>query len=361
MARPRRHSKSAGAIQPAPGVRSIAATLRDQMLAGRWKPGERIDTELALANRFGVCRSTINKALRLLQKQGLVWATRGKGRFVSEQISSPRRGRIGLLVSNRTRISHTRPKITLRGIKSVFRTSPFELRELTYDPISTSFTAADVTEQMLGLIKPHELDGIILLDEQLPLDQVLLVAGQLPVVWLEHDAIRPRIKGVRMDNLRAGFEAAAHLLDTGHRQIGLLLESDTTSRDTAIIDGARLAALRDDDASIQYLGTHISGQLDVTALICGSDELAGRATRFAEQRKLAVPQDLSVITIGPEVKTRGKQPIFTRMTGDYLELGNVAANRLITLIDQPHDVEGTAVLGMRLLSGKTTAPVPSGK
>ena len=45
--------------------------------------GDRLDSENALAGRFGVSRSTIREALKRLEQEGVLTAVQGHGRFVS--------------------------------------------------------------------------------------------------------------------------------------------------------------------------------------------------------------------------------------------------------------------------------------
>jgi GntR family transcriptional regulator len=46
-------------------------------------PGDRLPTEAELAEHFGVGRSTTREALKHLEEQGVVYAVRGQGRFLS--------------------------------------------------------------------------------------------------------------------------------------------------------------------------------------------------------------------------------------------------------------------------------------
>jgi GntR family phosphonate transport system transcriptional regulator len=57
----------------------IAATLRSEIAAGHYPPGQRLPTEVALAARFGVNRHTVRRALADLAAAGLVHARRGAG------------------------------------------------------------------------------------------------------------------------------------------------------------------------------------------------------------------------------------------------------------------------------------------
>jgi DNA-binding FadR family transcriptional regulator len=67
-----------------PVYRAISESIRDDILAQRLLPGDRLPVETALAERFGVSRSTIREALRELASQNLVQTTRGAtgGTFV---------------------------------------------------------------------------------------------------------------------------------------------------------------------------------------------------------------------------------------------------------------------------------------
>ncbi|MEE4347405.1 MAG: phosphonate metabolism transcriptional regulator PhnF [Paracoccaceae bacterium] len=62
---------------------SIAATLRGEIGAGQYRPGDRLPTEAALARRFGVNRHTVRHALSGLVEDGTITTRRGAGAFVS--------------------------------------------------------------------------------------------------------------------------------------------------------------------------------------------------------------------------------------------------------------------------------------
>lgn len=64
---------------------AIAATLRDEIGAGHYRPGDRLPTEAALSARFGVNRHTVRHALSSLAEAGLVHSRRGAGVFVAQR------------------------------------------------------------------------------------------------------------------------------------------------------------------------------------------------------------------------------------------------------------------------------------
>ncbi|MER5739793.1 GntR family transcriptional regulator [Streptomyces roseolus] len=61
---------------------TIAEDLRIQITTGRLKPGARLLSEPKLATHYKVSTPTIRQALALLQAEGLIEKTHGKGNFV---------------------------------------------------------------------------------------------------------------------------------------------------------------------------------------------------------------------------------------------------------------------------------------
>jgi GntR family transcriptional regulator, phosphonate transport system regulatory protein len=62
---------------------AIAATVKSEIKAGHYRPGDKLPTEAALATRFGVNRHTVRHALAVLAEEGMVHARRGAGVFVT--------------------------------------------------------------------------------------------------------------------------------------------------------------------------------------------------------------------------------------------------------------------------------------
>lgn len=58
--------------------------LRAGIREGRWRAGDQLPTEAQLCEQFDVSRMTVNRALRELQRDGLVRREQGRGSFVAE-------------------------------------------------------------------------------------------------------------------------------------------------------------------------------------------------------------------------------------------------------------------------------------
>lgn len=63
----------------------VAQRLQEQISLGTYKTGEKLPTEPALMESFGVGRSTIREAVRILANSGVLRVQQGLGTFVEEQ------------------------------------------------------------------------------------------------------------------------------------------------------------------------------------------------------------------------------------------------------------------------------------
>lgn len=74
-------------IEPAGGValwRQIADTIRLDIIGGKLESGDKLEGELPLAERFGVNRHTVRRAIAVLVEEGVLRAEHGRGTFVAE-------------------------------------------------------------------------------------------------------------------------------------------------------------------------------------------------------------------------------------------------------------------------------------
>ncbi|MBK8084539.1 MAG: phosphonate metabolism transcriptional regulator PhnF [Devosia sp.] len=79
--------------------RQVADAIRLDIVGGKLSPGDRLAGELPLAERFGVNRHTVRRALSVLAEEGVVRAEHGRGTFVSAA------RRLSYPIGRRTRFS----------------------------------------------------------------------------------------------------------------------------------------------------------------------------------------------------------------------------------------------------------------
>lgn len=81
-----------GKGRPLPAFRAIARDLEQKILAGDLPVGKALPSELSLAGKFGVSRSTIREAIRALEQNGLIRREEGRNQL---RITAPQAKEIG--------------------------------------------------------------------------------------------------------------------------------------------------------------------------------------------------------------------------------------------------------------------------
>lgn len=98
--------------------RQIADTVQSDIRQQALKPGDRLPTEAALAERFGVNRHTVRQAIAFLQERGQIQVEQGRGSFVArDPLVYPvgKRTRFTEIV----RLQHRMPGGTLVRVRTV--------------------------------------------------------------------------------------------------------------------------------------------------------------------------------------------------------------------------------------------------
>ncbi|KAA5604662.1 phosphonate metabolism transcriptional regulator PhnF [Roseospira marina] len=80
--------------------RQVQAHVETALADGTLKPGDQIPTEAQMADRFGVNRHTIRRAMAELEDRGLIRVEQGRGSFVQEPILSYRIGQCTRFTDN---------------------------------------------------------------------------------------------------------------------------------------------------------------------------------------------------------------------------------------------------------------------
>ncbi|GJM40180.1 MAG: putative HTH-type transcriptional regulator YmfC [Ardenticatenaceae bacterium] len=72
--------------QPKLNIEQIESLLRERIRRRRYRPGEKLPTELALTAEFGVSRATIRTVLTRLANEGLIVRRQGAGTYVNQRV-----------------------------------------------------------------------------------------------------------------------------------------------------------------------------------------------------------------------------------------------------------------------------------
>lgn len=67
-----------------PAYEQVKAFIKAQINLGVWRPGDAVPSESALQQQFGICRMTVNRAMKELAVEGVVSRTQGSGTVVAQ-------------------------------------------------------------------------------------------------------------------------------------------------------------------------------------------------------------------------------------------------------------------------------------
>lgn len=107
----------------------IANILKQEILRKVIKPGEKIGSQRELEERFNVSKITIRKAIELLEKEGLVITSQGKGTFVKPEKVEQKLDQLQSL-SDIIKSSGYSPQVKIKRLEMVSTPTSFEQGEI---------------------------------------------------------------------------------------------------------------------------------------------------------------------------------------------------------------------------------------
>jgi LacI family transcriptional regulator, galactose operon repressor len=229
---------------------------------------------------------------------------------------------------------------------------------------------------LLGRLMHGTTDGaLLMLPSETPEELDALRDFGYPFVVVDARApLHEGIPAVTAANASGAKQAIAHLLDHGHRRIGVITgpRSWNASNERLIGYHAALAGaglVPDPQLEVEGDFEHETGYAGgmkllalpdpPTAIFAFNDDMAVGALNAALQRGLRVPEDLSIVGFDDSVQAQNVSPKLTTVYQPLAEMGRMAVS-LLTRILEGQRLEAVRVeLGTRLIVRGTTGPVTS--
>ena len=229
----------------------------------------------------------------------------------------------------------------------------------------------EIELRALRSLADHAVDGIILCPSSgLTLDRFRPFADRFrPIVTIVHALTHPHTSAV-LTATRAGARMAVdHLLDRGHRVIGLLggpgSGFNLHSRHLGYRD-ALLARGLDFRSELVYSGAPVfergytstidllQQHPDVTAIFAYNDLLALGALRACRSIGRRVPEDCAVIGFDDIPLADWVSPALTTVRVDIHAMGSQAVTRLLEMLDAPDQLFPALLVPAELVVRETT-------
>lgn len=209
-------------------------------------------------------------------------------------------------------------------------------------------------------------DGVILTGSY-PDSTVLrqLAKENYPLVLLGTcDIPMHEIDSVESDHEPASNEATRHVLELGHRQLGILVEDLSLSHHQERLAGSERAInevsnahltrfTKQDLSTVENFKTKLQ-QYNITALICADRSLFMPLSNLIQKIGLQIPQDMSLVFLSDVWGLPFVNPTRVRLNRD--KAGRIAVQRLVKRLEGELDGYQQTRVPCEFTVGDTTGP-----
>ncbi|SMO41534.1 LacI family DNA-binding transcriptional regulator [Melghirimyces algeriensis] len=226
-----------------------------------------------------------------------------------------------------------------------------------------------------SLLKQKSVDGFILAGGFKSVEIIKeLLEEQTPVALLAESHPSTSVNSVKVDDFTGGYEVTSYLLSLGHRRIAVLGEDATSTQDR--IRGYKQALMengievREEWIAIsdfnrgngeRLVGEMLGASDRPTAVFACNDLLAIDAILAAREKKIPVPDDLSIIGFDNTLLSRACDPPLTTMEQPMQDMCSQVVDLLIEEIEGKSDLKKRIIMLPRLIIRQSTGPCPSDK
>jgi len=333
--------------------RQIFEKLQDDICSGHYKPGGRLPSESELVRRFGVSRMTVFHAMRELQTLGLIVRRVGSGTFVSSNAHSGSHI-FGLLI----------PELGQTEIFEAICQGMMEAQEAMHhsllwgNSVSKEQDTEKAAEQLCEHYISRKVSGVFFAPVEYRTNRfqsnhrivAALDRAGIPVVLLdrclEPYPRRSRYDLVGIDNRRAGYLAAEHLIKAEARRIVFFARPNSAPTVDARIAGYREALqshggdsgrdlVRIGEASDAKFVKSILKKDRPHAFVCANDLTAGDLMHTLISLGERIPKDIRIVGID-DVKYARLLPVpLTTLHQPCRDLGRMALTVMLDRIANP--------------------------
>lgn len=374
---------------------TIYDDIKTRISSGEYLTGDQLPTEGELVQHYSVSRPTVNKALSMLQHQGLIRRRSGAGSFVS----SPQRrlftaDKLGATENSAepAEVAYFGLLIPMLGTTEIFepicariaqqsQTHNFHVLWGDSAAHSGSNVAADFERTCMRYIE-RGLDGVFFVPLELTPDSEStneriiqhLQEAKIPVVILDADYLRfperSEFDLVGIDNIRAGYLAAQHFLEQGAQRVDFLQKPDSAYTVTLRWRGFGMA-LQDAGIEVEPGYYHIGDPSDqefvrsivqsgATEIVCANDVTAAEFMFSAGSLGVNVPSDVRILGFDDVKYARFARIPLTTFRQPCAELGDLAVETMLSRIREPDRPPITVTTHADLIV-RASSLIPSGK
>jgi len=337
-----------------PKYQQVVEAVKNEILSGRYQPGQKLPSEAALVKRFGASRITVGRALRELRHAGLIQSRAGSGSYVGPAVTGDEGLLFGLLIPNLGDTEIFGPICQGMSQAPQARKNALLWGNIAPDPETKEEQTWELCQQYIA----KKVDGVFFapLERTGANDQTnhrvisALERANIPVVLLDRCIMpyprRSRHDLIGIDHRRAGYMITEHLLTLGCRRIAFVGYPNSAATVTARIGGYRDALFNAGLSVSRDLVRTLEGDLvsDVRivmeklkpdGIVCANDRTAGHLMHGLIQMSYRIPQDVRIVGID-DVEYASLLPVpLTTVHQPCKEIGVAAVAAMLERVAAP--------------------------
>lgn len=355
-----------------PKYKRVYLQLRASIANGAHPEGEMLPSESDLVERFGVSRPTVRRALAQLVAEGLVESRMGVGSVVSNR--KEREALVfGLLIPELGTTEIFEP--ICQGISQAHSRGR---HDLIWGPSFLKGASKEVqAEHLCRYYIERKVAGVFFapMEHFAGRDAVnhsiarALDEAGIAIVLLDRDIVlfpeRSRYDLVGIDNHRAGYVLAQHLLGSGARRIAFFASPFSAHTVEARIGGYKEALHDRQDSAVQPMVKYIDpcdapavqiflDEMHPDAIVCANDHTAAQLLRTLSSIGIKVPGQIRIAGIDDVKYAQLLQTPLTTIRQPCLEIGSTALLAMLDRIANPTAPSREFIVDFELVVRKST-------
>jgi GntR family transcriptional regulator of arabinose operon len=355
----------------------IINDIKQQILSGVLKPGDKLPTELELAELYNVSRTTSQRALIELEREGFISRKQGKGSFV---LSSELRGnRSGFNKIVSIILPDSGPSGRL--IEYINGASDYLNKTGYYLTVHTTSNNLNEERDSLKNLLHSDISGAIFYPTERKNFDVLylLHLNNYPIVTIDKRFQSLPLPYAISDNFDGGYKATSFLINNGHSRIAYIstlpIEDISSIRERFF---GYCAALKENKIAIDtdlfcfnfsYSNDDENGNsksmdiLDnllkngVTAIFTEHDYLAIIIYRMLLRMNVRVPEDISLVGFDNIEMLEHLDIPLTTINQNFYEIGKTAAGIVVEMIENGYCEMPQRIIPVNMVIGKSVADI----
>lgn len=327
----------------------LQSYLKNEILMGNVKPGEKIPSENTLAERFSLSRQTVRKAISMLVNEGFLYTEHGRGTYCRDRSSARNNSRnIGVIT---TYISeYIFPRI-IQGIDRVLAENGYSIILKNTD--NSTDKEAVCLDDLLG----KDIGGLIIeptksavFSENLKYYEAL-DKHNIPYVFMHgsYQKLEDKPQAV-LDDEAGEYLAVDYLVKLGHKNIVGIFKADDIqgiSRHKGYAKALADNGIMYDPEKVIWFHTEDRGTKPAAAIrsliekgslmdsiAAYNDEVAVKVIHQLKECGLEVPRDVSVVGFDDSYLAENGPVKLTTIGHPKEKLGEAAAELLLELMKQ---------------------------